>query len=235
MSGSNRRGKSDWLTTDCSLYMEGRHPFIRTPKRAVGWFVCVTSDMWGQVIAPKLRAKLKPNGYIINNQLKSLTITDGPGKGNKLFFKSDDADIKTFEGAKLNRAWVDEEISQQKFTALCVRTSDTNAQVLVAATLIGGNETYLYDDFIQPYLEGKARKDALISVGPSLDNATLDKKTIDELAKQVAREDELLARIRYSGEFLYLGGRCVFDGVSMHQAREKAVDPMKDFVIGGKK
>lgn len=210
MSGSNRRGKTNWLTTDCGLWLQGEHPFIRTAKRACGWMVCLTDDMWGNIIVPKLRTVLKPKTYAINHQKKILIMTDGKGKGNRVVFKSNEQNLKTFEGASVQRVWVDEEISQDRFNAICMRTADSWTQILIAATLTTGL-SYLWDDFIQPAMVGE-RKDCLVDYGGWQDNVILEKKNMDALRDQVAREDELLARIRFDGEFLSLEGKCVFDG-----------------------
>jgi hypothetical protein len=222
MSGGNRRGKTDWLTTDCALWLMGEHPFMKTPKRAVGWMVCLTDEMWGNIIVPKLRVKMKPGMYEINNQKKTLIVTNGKGKGNRLVFKSDEQKLQTFEGARVDRVWIDEEISQQRFNAVCVRTADTGAQILIAATLINGL-TYLYEDFVAPTARGE-RTDVIIDHGNWEDNPILEKKTMDALRDQVAREDEMLARIRFGGEFLSLEGRCVFDGAVLTNDLKKSVN-----------
>ena len=167
---------------------------------------------------------MKPGTYVINNQTGMITITQGVGKGNRCILKSDEQPLSAFEGGRVDRAGVDEEISQTKFNALCVRTTDTGGQVLIAATLINGL-TYLYYDFIEPWQKGE-RKDVLVVITGWKENPVLDEKSVMTIKDQLAREDPLLAAIRFGGQFLSLDGKMVFDGARIGQDMKSAPNPI---------
>jgi hypothetical protein len=225
ITGANRRGKTELLTTDAALYAEARHPFVKTPKRATYWLSVTDFKKWDEVLFPKFREKLKPGCYTVNRQAGVITITSGPGKGNKIVLKSQEQGVLSYEGAKVHRASTDEEHDQRIFNALVVRTIDTGGQVLIAATLINGL-TYLYDDFIEPFLSGK-RDDVFISTGGMQDNVTLDRNEIAKARRQIELEDPLLAKIRFGGEFVSLGGSQVFSASAITEFIKESKEPLR--------
>ena len=139
MLTSNRLGKSDWLTYDLSLYATGQHPYHKTPRNAVTWISVENNDKIPQVLYPKFRDRLGPQGsrWEYNENKKTIYVRCGTNNWSEIVFKSEQAERLskgTYEGSKIHRLGFDEVPSEDIFNKAIIRTIDTKAQILVAAT-----------------------------------------------------------------------------------------------------
>jgi len=174
---------------------------------------------------PKFRELLNPYVWEFNSNKNMITIVRGPGKGNKLFFKSQDAGELSYEGSIVNLMMFDEEHTQKVFNAAMMRCVRHRARVVIAATLTKGM-TWMYDVFIKPVLDGK-RKDVELIVATQYDNPMLNKKDVDEDLRVSMLSDPMEARIRILGEFLNLSGSQVFNPMSVNKMLEETIQPRR--------
>lgn len=210
LAGANQLGKSVWMAYDIGSFIQCRHPFVKTPRNAIAWISVTDFKKFEEVIMPRLRDVLKPGTYRVNKNEWFIEITSGPGKGNQIFLKSQEQEVKGYEGAVIHRLAFDEEHEEEIFQAGIVRTLKSGGQVLVSATLFKGL-TWFYDVFIQPALRGE-RPDVLLRTGSTYDNQSMAPESIAEIERQIRIKDPAMADIRIRGMFVNLGGTSPFAG-----------------------
>lgn len=225
LTGANQIGKSVIVTVIASLFLTNRHPVLKTPKNAVIWISVTDFTKIEQVLMPKFREYLVPGTFDFNVNRNMLSIIRGPGTGNKLFFKSQDAGELSYEGSIVNLLIFDEEHEQKIFNAALMRCVRYRAPVFIAATLTKGM-TWMYDVFVKPTLD-KRRKDVELIVASQYDNPMLDKKNVDEDLRVSMLSDPNEARIRILGEFINLAGSSVFNPMAINKMMGEAVEPRK--------
>lgn len=210
--GANRPGKTDWLVADAALTAESRHPYQRTPKNAQIYLSVLTFKKIEQVILPKFREKLRPQGkyWGYNQTTQCISIIAGKGKGNKIFLLSEEQGVEAYDSFAANKFYIDEEHSEKVFGRILARCIDHSAQVCLAATPENGL-TYTWHNYWQPWREGKNHDLVDIVELSMYDNPTLDKKQIDMLFEELSRQDPLIARIKVLGEPLNLAGTPYFN------------------------
>lgn len=210
MVGANRPGKSDWLVADCSLYAEARHPVVTTPKNAQSFFSVLDFGKLDKVIIPKFRQKLRPGFFEINETTKCITITKGNGKGNKIFFLTQEGGRDGYESFSAHRFYVDEEHKEDVFTAILARCVDKKASILGTMTPEEGLTWFWYKYWL-PYRQGKLRDEMFLVECSMFDNPVLDPAEIRKTYERMYAADPLMARIRVYGEPLNLSGSPFFN------------------------
>lgn len=223
MLGANRPGKTDWLVADACLWITSRHPYVKTPRNAMGYFSMLENNKLHQVILPKFRSKLGPQGRIwdYNETKKELTIIRGPGKGNKIFFLSQEAGRGGYASFAAHRFWIDEEHEEPIFLDIVARCTDHNAQILMAATPEYGLKWTWYN-FWQPFRKGEMRDVLHIEEVTQFDNPTLDPKVILANYEVLKRADPLMARIKVYGEPINLSGTPFFNLEILNKLMKRA-------------
>ena len=228
MLGANRPGKTDWLVSDACLWITGRHPYVKTPRNAQGYFSMLENNKLHQVILPKFRSKLGPQGKVwdFNETKKELTILRGRGKGNKIFFLSQEAGRGGYASFAAHRFWIDEEHEEEIFIDVIARCRDFDAQILMAATPEYGLKWTWYN-FWQPFRKGELRDVCLIVEVSQFDNPTMDPKGIWADYETMKRADPLKARIKVFGEPINLAGTPFFNPEVLETLMKRA-----DAVLG---
>jgi len=218
---ANRVGKSDWLTTDFSLFAMGRHPVCRTPRNANLWISVLTNDKVDEVLLPKFKERLRPGSWEYNDNKKVFKVKVGANNFSTIVIKSQEAGVGSYESATVHRLAFDEQPYEEIFDAALVRVIDTGGQVLVAATMWEEGISWLYDRFVVPVLEGSNRARDIELVRASMyDNPILDRKNIDEYFRAMSEKAPEEARVRVLGEFIPLSGKCIFNTTALMRYAE---------------
>jgi len=216
MIGSNRLGKTDWLTYDNAMFAKGMHPTQRTPKNARLWITVLKNDMVDTVLYPKFAEKLGPKrggkSWEYNDNKKTFFVNVGPYNWSEIQIKSQEAGRGSFESATVHRLSFDEQPMEEIFDSALVRVIDTGGQVLMAATMWEEGISWVYDRFILPFKESGGRHPDIEFVGGRMkDNLVLDPKNIDEYNRALSLKNPEEARVRVEGEMIPLSGKCPFN------------------------
>lgn len=231
MIGANRLGKTDWLTADISLFAEGRHPVAKTPRNARIWITVLKNDMVDKVLLPKFKEKLMPGRWEYNDNKKTIYVKNGNKNWSSIEIKSQEAGRASFEGATVHRLAFDEQPEEPIFDSALVRVIDTGGQVLMAATMWEEGISWVYDRFIQPFLDGTA-KDVEFVDGAMKDNQILDEKFINEFFTALSLKNPEEAQVRVLGARIPLSGKCIFNvGALMKYREEMADNPPQEMEI----
>jgi phage terminase large subunit-like protein len=222
MIGANRLGKTDWLTADNALFAEGRHPIARTPRNARLWITVLKNDMVDKVLLPKFKEKLWGNRsrWEYNDNKKTIYVKIGANNWSSIEIKSQEAGRGSFEGATVHRLSFDEQPEEPIFDSALVRVIDTGGQVLMAATMWEEGISWVFDRFIQPFIDGKT-KDVEFVDGAMEDNAVLSKAQIDEFFRALSLKNPEEALVRVKGARIPLSGKCIFNVGALMGFREK--------------
>ncbi len=179
---------------------------------------------------PKFRERLGPQGarWEYNDNKKTIYIRCGTNNWSEIVFKSQEAGRASYEGAKIHRLGFDEMPWEEIFDSALIRTIDTQAQVLIAATTWEENMFWLYDRFVVPVLEHTAQEEDIEIVGmdmPMEANPMLDKKAVAEQRRVTALKNPDEAAVRFDGKILPLSGKTLFNTRALQRYEENMIEP----------
>ncbi len=231
MIGSNRLSKTTWMCYDLASFAMGRHPNprVKTPRNAQIWISVEKNDKVDQVIEPKFRELMSDAQYEYNQNKHSFYVKCGMNNWSEIHIKSEEADLGSYESAKLARAACDEQPLEEVWDAILVRLSDLHGQMLVGATMWEYGVTFLYDRLITPVLENRPEASMIELVGmdlPSEANPMLDKAEFDELRRQLRLRSPEEAAVRFDGKYIPVSMMTPFplEALKMYRDLAKTVE-----------
>jgi len=149
-------------------------------------------------------------------------------------FKSQEAGRASYEGSKIHRLAFDEEPQEDIFDSALVRTIDTRAQVLIAATMWEHGISWMFDRIITPVLEGSRESKFIELVGKDLrmeENPMLDPDEISEHRRRTALRSEEEAAVRFDGKYIPISGQSIFSTQAidtyMNRAKKEKFEEME--------
>lgn len=151
--GGNRTGKTTVGSVDSALRICDWHPFVELPPRGRkrrAWIVGVDWEHGiGEIIWPELKRWLPeailPRRNITWYKAKDPEIPKAAvtTTGWRIDFKSAEAGRSKFQGAKLDLAWIDEEVPGDIAEEIRARLVDRGGSLLVTETPLAGEQWLL--------------------------------------------------------------------------------------------
>lgn len=209
--GGNRSGKTVGNVIECIWWITKTHPFredVRNIEGEVRGRLVTTSFKEGleKVVLPMFK-KWVPKKYLIgrswdksySNSLKTLTLVDG----SFIEFMSYDQELEKFAGTSRHFISFDEEPPRVIWQECLMRLIDTDGSWWISMTPVEGL-TWVYEEIYKVWEDGD-RPDTLVLLVNMNENPHLTQKGKDKVMKNVADEDERMAR--EEGRFAEIGGR----------------------------
>jgi hypothetical protein len=206
---ANRWGKSFGVFADAALSATNRHPYCKMPKNSQIYIGLLNNRLIERVVMPKLERLLKRGTYATDWVENVIRINKGDGAGNKIFFVSAEADIKTWESFNANKFYLDEELPKEYVDAVFTRTLDNDGQIIWAMTLEKGL-SWSYHEYIEPWLKGKNRHWINIIRGTTWDNPFHEAAKVTRAYERMYSRDPVQAEVRFKGAWLDLTGSPFF-------------------------
>ena len=163
---------------------------------------------------PKFKEKLKPGNWEYNGNENTFKIKRGSHNWVQIVIKSQEAGLASFESAKVFRLGFDEQPWEETFNSCLIRGLDTEAQVLMAATMWEEGISWVNDRFIEPVLNGE-RNDVEFVGGEMTDNPMLKRSFIEARFKEMSMKNPEEALVRIKGMRISLSGKSVFSPTSL--------------------
>ena len=166
------------------------------------------------MLEPKFREKLGPSGYRweYNDNRKTFYVKCGSQNWSEIVIKSQEAGRASYEGSKVHRLAFDEEPFEDIFDSALIRTIDTRAQVLIAATMWEEGVSWLHDRLILPFIEGRADNIELVGRDlPMESNPMLDPAEIQEQRERAMLRNPEEAAVRFDGKYIPVSGQTPFN------------------------
>jgi len=192
LQAGNRFGKTCGGITDDIKFALGRHPYQTHEPPVIIWVVGV--DFTNHVKSVLLPTLFE---WCPEDEIESIT-KDPPiikfKNGSKIYFKSSDSGRARFQGAKIHRLHIDEEIDKDVVEECRARLIDYGGQMKVTLTPITGAQ-WVRDLAKHP--------DTHVIRASMLDNPYIDKEAAEDF---LATLPEAIRITREAGDFLALSG-----------------------------
>lgn len=212
--GANRIGKSQLGAFASSLMVTGEHPRYKSPAKGIGWLVAHESKKIAEVIQPQFERMIpkryKDNGSWNGKLLRWVLKSDG--REWEIWYKSGESGRKAFEGAKIDFAWVDEELKDTSIFPEIERGLIDNQGIwIMTATPVMGTK-WLHDLL--------HRDDVKYTMAGMRENPYLPIDEIEKYARQLSKDER---DVRVDGKYIIFGGRPVFDRDLLDEQESKII------------
>lgn len=204
--GGNRSGKTVGGVNEDIWWLQGNHPFKRTPPPPVyGRVVGVDFDNGiERILKPQFARWIPPSSLINGSWTDSYhagTRTLNLANGSTVEFMSYVQDINKFAGTSRHFVHFDEEPPKSIFTENKARLVDTGGHWWITETPVEGM-TWIYDDVYIPGMTDPTGNIRVIQV----DIAENPYISQNEVAEFLSDLDPLERKARGEGKFVQLGG-----------------------------
>lgn len=220
--GGNRSGKTVGGAAESSWWLNGNHPYRKTPEPPVR-LRGVASD-WPhgmvQIMLPEI-AKWIPPSLLINGSWE-----DSFAKGDKILtcsnkstmdFTTCEMELVKHAGTSRHGIWFDEEPPKAIFNENMARLVDTSGEWWLTMTPVEGM-TWVYDDI---FIAAKSNPDFFVIEASMDDNIHLSKGQIDFLLSTMPEDEK---KARREGRFIQIGGLIYKDFGPQHVIPKIEVD-----------
>lgn len=206
---------------DAALSLTGRHPYRNPPPGSSLYFGVITFKLIERTIMQKMVRMLRRDWYQTDWSNMVIRIIKGPGIGNKLFFVSADADVKTWESFSAWKFYLDEELPEAYVEAAFTRVLDNDGQILWGMTLEQGL-TWSYHKYLVPWLEKKNHDYCDVIRGTTWDNPFHDPDVVTREYERERMVNPTVAEVRYKGAWIDLTGAPFFGPTAMDRLEREA-------------
>jgi phage terminase large subunit-like protein len=202
--GGNRSGKTVGGAAECSWWLNGNHPYRKTPEPPVR-LRGVASD-WPhgmvQIMLPEL-ARWVPPSLLVNGSWE-----DSFHKGDKVLnlsngstmdFTTCEMELVKHAGTSRHGLWFDEEPPRAIFNENMARLVDTGGDWWLTMTPVEGM-TWVYDDI---FLAAKTNSQFFVLEASMDDNIYLSQGQIEFLLSTMDADE---VKARREGKFIQIGG-----------------------------
>jgi len=220
--GGNRIGKSHIGAFISSLIVTGEHPTYKSPKNGIIWMVASESKKIAEVIQPYFESlipqRYKDGGKYNGKLMRWLLKADD--REWEVWYKTVESGRKSFEGAKIDFAWIDEEPKDTGiFSELEMRLIDKQGIWLMTATPVEGTR------WLKETIE---RDDVFYTMAGMRENPYIPLDEIEKISKKLS-EDERMVRIE--GKYIIFGGRPVFDRRKIEEMQKTACSYQEGLLV----
>lgn len=212
--GGNRIGKSIMGAYECWLAITGKHPYREFPAKGKLWICATSYGKIQDINLPKFEMFM-PSRYRAQsryNKQEKIWWIRGDDREWKVQLKSAESGRRAFEGDDIDVMWFDEEMPEEIYTECMIRLIDRRGVWWMTATPVLGTA----------WLKAKTEDEKIFDVyGSMWNNPYLPVEEIEAAAKDMTEEEKL---VRIEGRYLIMGGKPVFDVISLMRTLEELKD-----------
>ena len=218
-STGNRAGKTTAGAAECCWYLEGTHPYRKTPPEGGNvWVVTQTRDQSREAVLEELQKWLPKRIFDPSEGIGKIAYTrnevpdfievhhwyDGRLYKNRVIFKSQEMKRKAFQSASKILVWWDEDIEEQTlYYEARTRFGKYRVDMIITATPLSSKSEWC-DSFFEEKEREEPDRYWFSTGGSYAGNTYLDAKERENYAKDIVNDPQKETRI--SGKRVPVGG-----------------------------